>query len=366
MPSVSSISTPAAQAGAAWRFRAPSGPAPAAGRWGVPRRGLSALAAMALLWLGIEFYYICLGPNFHVLLPGRVYRSSQLTLPELSTAIRRYGLRSVINLRGCCPDQDWYVDETALAAAQGLTHVDVNLSSYMPPNPEELRKLAAALATAPEPILIHCRQGADRTSLAAALALLLKTDATVDDARGQFSWRFAHAPFGKAQSLDEAFERYPAWLAERGETHTPARLRGWIAHEYRPEPFWGEIEPIAMPEALLVGRWATARVRVTNRSRETWRFMHAGHLGVQLAVTLEDDGPKPDPIRITAGQFDHELKPGESLIFNVALPPRRRSGPVTLRIDLEDQKWCLFSMVGSPPLEKELMTWPWPLKPPCR
>ena len=47
------------------------------------------------------------------------------------------------------------------------------------------------------PVLVHCKQGADRTSLVSALALLLYTDGTLADARRHLGLRYAHVSAGK-------------------------------------------------------------------------------------------------------------------------------------------------------------------------
>jgi protein tyrosine phosphatase (PTP) superfamily phosphohydrolase (DUF442 family) len=316
--------------------------------------------------LVIQIYHVCFGPNFHAVLEGRVYRSAQLEVNELHSAISRYGLRSIINLRGMCCDQTWYLQEVDAAEKAGLAQFDINLSTYMPPNVHELRKLVHALETAPEPMLIHCRQGADRTSLAAALALLLKSPAGLAEARGQMSWRYAHSPIGRVQILDAALDDYEAWLNSRGEAHSSERLVQWVNEVYLPGPYWAEIEALELPPFLLAGKWATALVRVTNRSRRPWQFRRAAHVGYQLKFEVRpDDGAEPWTVGV-AGRFDCELKPGASLTFYLAIPPADQVGTARLTVDMEHQDWCTFNMVGSKPLEQEIEVWPWPLKPPSR
>lgn len=308
----------------------------------------------------LQVYYICFGPNFHELIPGRAFRSSQLAEPELREACRRFGLKSIINLRGCCPDQDWYRGEARIAGEQGLRQFDVNWSTYMPPGRWEFIKLLEALEKAPEPILIHCRQGADRTSLASAIALLLKTDATLAEARGQMSIRYGHSPIGKVQILDEVLVAYEHWLAEQAAEHSPDRLRHWIREVYLPGPYWAEITPLALPPFLKLGEWTTIPVRVTNRSRHAWQFRQAGHVGFHLGFTVKGPGGKKWASG-SAGMFDRDLPPGESLVLNVAIPPLRNVGRCKLFMDMEDERWCVFHMVGSPPLEQEFVVLPWPL-----
>src|ERR671922_1591104 len=46
--------------------------------------------------------YVVFGPNFHAVVPGAVYRCAQPSGPRLERWVRRYGIRTVVNLRGCC------------------------------------------------------------------------------------------------------------------------------------------------------------------------------------------------------------------------------------------------------------------------
>ena len=48
---------------------------------------------------------------FNCIVPGRVYRSGQLSPQDLDRFTRALGIRTVINLRGFCPGLDWYREE---------------------------------------------------------------------------------------------------------------------------------------------------------------------------------------------------------------------------------------------------------------
>src|SRR5438128_6914764 len=59
-----------------------------------------------------------LGENFHIVIPGCVYRSGQLSSESLAERADREGICSVINLRGANPGQTWYNQECAVARRQ--------------------------------------------------------------------------------------------------------------------------------------------------------------------------------------------------------------------------------------------------------
>ena len=102
------------------------------------------------------------------------------------------------------------------------------------PAPDELRRLVDVIDHAEYPILFHCRQGVDRTGLAAVLVLLLRTDATPAEARRQLSLRYGHIKFGPTWCMLRFFDLYDAWLQRQGRTHSPDVLREWADRGYCP------------------------------------------------------------------------------------------------------------------------------------
>ena len=70
-------------------------------------------------------------------------------------------------------------------------------------------ELVAILRTAPRPILIHCRSGADRTGLASVIYLARIAKVDEETAERQLSLRFGHVgiPFlSPAYAMDESWE----------------------------------------------------------------------------------------------------------------------------------------------------------------
>ena len=70
-----------------------------------PRRRLLRLAgAAAGLALAAEAGRVLFWTNRHAVVPGRVYRSAQLSASGLADEIAGHGIRTVVNRRGTCPD----------------------------------------------------------------------------------------------------------------------------------------------------------------------------------------------------------------------------------------------------------------------
>jgi protein tyrosine/serine phosphatase len=195
---------------------------------------VKALLLALLLIAGAETARVALGSNFHTVVAGRCYRCAQPSGADLPILARTLGIRSIVNLRGF-DERSWYSEERATAERLGITFADAGIWAASPATEAEFLNVVRAVDESPEPILIHCQSGSDRSGLAAAIFLLLKTDATVDQACGQLSLRFGHNPWGRAACQDRILAAYVAWLAQHGWTHAPERFRAWARDGYRQE-----------------------------------------------------------------------------------------------------------------------------------
>jgi protein tyrosine/serine phosphatase len=97
--------------------------------------------------------------NFGTVDGGRIYRSAQPSPLLLRYVASSLGVRSIVNLRGKTPGY-----ESAFAARRGLRLFVLNLSSRRPPAREEVaRFLEIVTDPANQPVLVHCRNGVDRS-----------------------------------------------------------------------------------------------------------------------------------------------------------------------------------------------------------
>lgn len=167
--------------------------------------------------------------------PGLIARANQ-PLPWQIAAEARGGIRAIINLRGHRPRCGSDVLGREAAARAGIVMIDAPFESRGAPHRDRLLRLAALLETAPTPLLIHCKSGADRAGLIAAVILLLR-GASPEEAAAQLSWRFGHVKAGKTGILDLFLARYAAareasgigFLAWVREGYDEAALR----HDFR-------------------------------------------------------------------------------------------------------------------------------------
>lgn len=166
---------------------------------------VGAVAAGAGAWAG----YLRVTGNIHEVEPGRVYRSGQLWPTQLATLLHDKGIRTVINLRGENPGRAWYDDEIRVTEAAGVRHVSLPMSANVEPSEELLARLIATLGSAPQPLLIHCEAGADRSGLASALFKLINKEQSPAEADQQLSFRYGHFPWltSRTGAMDRTFWR---------------------------------------------------------------------------------------------------------------------------------------------------------------
>ncbi|MFT8243770.1 tyrosine-protein phosphatase [Roseomonas sp. BN140053] len=161
--------------------------------------------------------------NWAAVAPGRLYRSNHPQPWQLRQAARRVGLRTVINLRGHRASCGSDALSRAAAAELGLAHHDAPFESRGAPYRDRILRLAELFARVEEPVLLHCKSGADRTGLAAGLWLLLQGQ-PVAAALDQLSWRFGHVSASRTGILDAFFRAYAA-------AGSPPFL-DWVRHGY--------------------------------------------------------------------------------------------------------------------------------------
>ncbi|WP_320046836.1 tyrosine-protein phosphatase [uncultured Ilyobacter sp.] len=160
--------------------------------------------------------------NFAVIESERAYRSAQVDRTTLAMMIDNLELKTVINLRGANPSEQWYINEKAVCDEKGVTLVDIRWSARELPSQEELLKYYDAIKSVQEPILIHCKAGADRTGAAAAIWRMTIPGEARETARFQLNPFYGHF---------QAFTPYMDELVAIYQTS-----RDWIVNEYTGMP----------------------------------------------------------------------------------------------------------------------------------
>lgn len=158
----------------------------------------------------------------------RAWRSAQ-PMPHHLRRFARAGGKSVVTLRG---GQTFGSLPLEIEACRdlGLSFQAFVLRSRGLPSREELTALDILFRTLDYPVLFHCKSGADRAGLMAALYLALAEDHPVAQARKQLSPKYGHFKQSKTGVLDAFFDAY-----EADSRQDPKPLRVWIDTVYDPD-----------------------------------------------------------------------------------------------------------------------------------
>jgi hypothetical protein len=304
--------------------------------------------------LGLESYRVVLGRNIHTVISGKVYRCAQPSEAALAELVGTHHIRTVVNLRGTSPMEDWYRHEARATSSLELSQFDICMSAYRLPSASEWKQLIDVLDHAEYPILLHCRRGSDRTGLVAAAIVLLSEGSTMAEAQRQLNWRFGHIALGRTANLSLFLQYYSDWLEQRQQDHTPALFRQWVLSEYRGGPCGCTFESCSLPaEPVHAGQAFTVTVRVRNTGCQAWQFSPMPLAGTHLTYNVQtmSGGPVANG---KAGYMDARVEPGAFLELRVPLAGIAQPGEYRLILELQNEQLGSFYQMGSDPLEMRL------------
>ena len=110
--------------------------------------------------------------NFYEVEKNTFYRSKQLSDKKLKFYIKKFNIKTIINLRGNNKNAKWWQREKKVTIQKRIHFYNIPMSAkYLPCRPN-LLYLLHIYQNAPRPILIHCLGGADRTGEASAIWLM--------------------------------------------------------------------------------------------------------------------------------------------------------------------------------------------------
>lgn len=173
--------------------------------------------------------------NFDIVIPNKVYRCNHPTPTRLHTLAQKYHIKTIINLRG---KRDCGSDALSRDTVKqlGITQFDLPFESRGAPHKDRILNLANIYPTLEFPILIHCKSGADRAGLVAALVMLFEHK-SIEDAVSQLSWKYGHFKRAKTGILDEFFIYYYQ------QTKGKVEFLTWVEQEYHEELLRKKFKP---------------------------------------------------------------------------------------------------------------------------
>ena len=143
--------------------------------------------------------------NEHEITPG-MWRCNQPSPGRIRIAADR-GIKTIINLRGPRADGGWRLEAEA-CATYGLTLMDFTARSRAAPDKQMLHAAEALFTEMKLPAMMHCKSGADRAGLMAALYLLIVEKRPAREAAKQLAWKYGHVKQAKTGLLDAFFAAY--------------------------------------------------------------------------------------------------------------------------------------------------------------
>ena len=154
-----------------------------------------------------------------------MYRSAQPS-PAMFYDLKQKGFKTIINLRG---SRDDLVDqmERRICNNLNLKLIDYKMLSRAAPLKEQIIDAKELFKTIKYPALLHCKSGADRTGIMAALYLIFKGQ-KVSHAKSQLSFKYLHIKLAKSGILDAFFEKYLSDQKDYGQID----FWDWVYEKY--------------------------------------------------------------------------------------------------------------------------------------
>src|SRR6266567_2161025 len=128
--------------------------------------------------------------NFATVIPGRLYRCNHPTPMRIRRFARRYGVTTIVNLRGETGTGSYHLSREA-AEKLGIAYHDLSVESRGAPHRDRILRLLGIWRSSAGPVVLYCKSGADRVGLASGLCLLFEGRSAATALR-QLSLRFGH------------------------------------------------------------------------------------------------------------------------------------------------------------------------------
>ena len=230
--------------------------------------------------------------NFHVVVPGKIYRGAQRTPNNWKISSNNHGIRTVVNLRSLCNPSDWYLDQCRTVQRSGVSIRKIWLcrrtncrrprncgvwwkSSIMP----SIRSIFIAGAGRSDGARLRRGQGPDHRC---------ELGRSAGPAELAFRTR-GPRPAGLSRSVFRSLHR----LARRtSQSHSKETFRHWMLHEYHGGWCSHEVEEFRrLPprEGTTLEQPVAYRVKFRNTGTSAWNFTTHVRSGVHVAYRIQDE-----------------------------------------------------------------------------
>lgn len=159
-------------------------------------------------------------------LSEEMYRCNQPYPFQIRKFIKKYKIKSIINLRGERNCSSYFL-EKEFCKKNKIKLYDYPLSSRDMPSKEKIFDFFDLIRRIEYPAVMHCKSGADRVGLASSLYLIKRKNKTVEEAKKQLSLKHLHIKYAKTGILDYFFE---AAIAK--SISSPDDFIFWLRYNY--------------------------------------------------------------------------------------------------------------------------------------
>ena len=300
-------------------------------------------------------YYVC--KNFGVVVKNEIYRSGQPDLNQLEKWIKKYHLKTVVNLRG--PTAPEAEIEKEICIENNIDALQVKLNAYKKMPSNRLIDLLDIIDKVQTPVLLHCNHGVDRSGTASALtAWLLGYESYEQAKKHSFvipgPWKYRN---GYGEHISHIFDDFEQYCNSTNHSFDDKQyFKDWARNIYHPDYFYVgyKTKDVLYAEP---GETVEFEVKVTNLSNQV---IPAGHLErrFRLLSKIEKDSEVLEP----KSQYNtmtllnsNDLKPGDSVTVTHKLHAAKEPGDYKFTIDMLEKEDHSFARQGSPEFEGNLI-----------
>jgi protein tyrosine/serine phosphatase len=170
----------------------------------------------------------------------RAWRSAQ-PAPYHIRALKRRGLRTIVNLRGENPCGAYWLEQM-VCERKGIKLINFKIRSREAPTREQIRAARDLFAQVEYPMLMHCKSGADRVGLMSVLYRFFQEGVPIEEAKSELSLRYGHIRQADTGVLDRVFEKYL-----EDNKRQPMPFLEWVDTVY---------DPVALKRDFRAAGWA--------------------------------------------------------------------------------------------------------------
>jgi protein tyrosine phosphatase (PTP) superfamily phosphohydrolase (DUF442 family) len=145
--------------------------------------------------------------NFHRI-SDEAFRSSQPTMWQLRRMVKKYGIRTIINLKGANANSAYWAFEREQCEKLGVHLVDIAIYSRSIPEAARIRRAKEVFESVEYPIWIHCKAGADRAGIYSTFYQYFRKHIPIAETNQLRLWPFGHIRHSNAGKIDYYLELY--------------------------------------------------------------------------------------------------------------------------------------------------------------